>query len=1275
VGKNLVPFPPCWLRTPRPMKTARLPVLALSLLGAAACSQMATSTTESATSSRTAALRDGSEGKRGGRATRLSPQLTKSPDGRVEVYLQLPGGASADLVPAGASPGDAAVVSRVRARLAAIDAEQRPVIAAVEASGGVVTGTHRKLVNAVQAIVPVGQLRALAALPGVLAVSRVPIYERANTSAIPFTGGYRAWGLSGGAFHGKGVRIGVIDTGIDYTHADFGGPGTPEAYTSNDSAIVEAGSFPTAKVAGGRDFVGDAYDAQNNTKPKPDDDPLDCAGLEQMAISGGHGTHVAGTIAGQGVETTTGTTYAGTYDASVDPRIFRVGPGVAPEATLYALKVFGCEGSTSAVASALEWASDPNDDGDFSDRLDVINMSLGGSYGLPTPADQKQITNLTKLGTSVVVAAGNDGNTFFVTGSPATYSEVLSVAASTDTLSYATLTVNAPQSAAGDYPASEGTFTKSLLVTGDVTGEVVATLPALACSDLTNADKLAGKIALIDRGACTFVDKVARAQAAGAIAVLVVDSEDSDVPFSMGGGGGEDATIPGMMVRLADGTKIKGGLGQGLNVTLQSNKPFQIDIGADQMAGFSSRGPRLDDAAMKPEIAAPGVAISSAGVATGNGSRELQGTSMACPLVAGATALTRQAFPGAAPVDVKAALMNNTADINDGLGHFAPVSWQGAGRVKIDEALSAPVTAKMASDNGQVGVSFGAVVVAAPTTVDRSVTLTNTTSTPRSYTLSVVPTKELPGTSITPSVTTIEVPANGTAELTLSLTVTPADLPTPALDPFTPPQSRNGDYRHFLVEADGHLVLTPTGAATTPETPGLRLAYYGVVRAAGERHAANPAGCGDDFTLALTGETAAKTSFTSVFELGATYEEGKSAVGTILAIGAASDFATQADLDETTGYFAVALSKTWTTPAQGPLSLVGVNIDVDDDGDEDYVTFVEPRRRTGPYGDTIVATTYSAKTGSRVGQPRPINILPRDEGDTSPFNNDVLVLPVTATSLGLDPGAGKIYYQFFTQDLTAFTQATTDWVPFDLEHPAVDGSKGGLAGTPIYQDATSLDLHLDRARLPAESEGLEPGGAHALVLHHGNVAGKRFDVVPLPLEAIEAKIVTELSPPTPVAGAGHYGETTVTVSVRNEGPESGSLTITTIAEGATIVSRTSKNGSTVCDADASIGCTTATLATGETTQIDVVVRATSASPTLAVNVTAAARCFDAGGEETQSTSLPGVDPQGAPVLGGRVGGGFDCATVRPGEAASTRWPSILTICAAFGLGLARRRRR
>ena len=144
--------------------------------------------------------------------------------------------------------------------------------------------------------------------------------------------------------------------------------------------------------------------------PKPDPDPLD---------ESGHGTHVAGTVAGIGDG-------INTYN------------GVAPGATLHALKVFGISGSTtdSVVIAAMEYAADPNKDLDSSDRLDVVNLSLGGGYGSPNSLYDVAVKNLANGGTISVIAAGNSGDSPFIVGSPSTAAEALSVAASVDAMDH-----------------------------------------------------------------------------------------------------------------------------------------------------------------------------------------------------------------------------------------------------------------------------------------------------------------------------------------------------------------------------------------------------------------------------------------------------------------------------------------------------------------------------------------------------------------------------------------------------------------------------------------------------------------------------------------------------------------------------------------------------------------------------------------------------------------------------------------------------------------------
>ncbi len=249
-------------------------------------------------------------------------------------------------------------------------AAQNALAPAIQSQGGVILGTFQHAINGIKVRTTMDRLPALAALPGVVAVKPVTIYHATNATSVPFIGTPQVWKNPPG-LHGEHIKIAVIDSGIDYTHANFGGPGTVAAFTAAKAASASAADpsmfGPGApKVKGGIDLVGDAYDPSQTDAahaPHPDPNPLDCEG---------HGSHVAGTAAGFGV-TSVGATFAGPYDASTPNVSFRIGPGVAPLAELYAVRVLSCAGGTDVIVDALDWA--------VQNGMDVVNMSLGADYG------------------------------------------------------------------------------------------------------------------------------------------------------------------------------------------------------------------------------------------------------------------------------------------------------------------------------------------------------------------------------------------------------------------------------------------------------------------------------------------------------------------------------------------------------------------------------------------------------------------------------------------------------------------------------------------------------------------------------------------------------------------------------------------------------------------------------------------------------------------------------------------------------------------------------
>src|SRR5438046_1137244 len=260
----------------------------------------------------------------------------------------------------------------------------------IESLGGTVVASYQAAYNGITARIAHDREKELAALPGVVAVRPLQLMKPDNVRGIPLIGTPAVWQSLG--LHGEGVKIAIIDSGIDYTHANFGGPGTAAAYTAahaKETLPADPRLFgPSApRIQRGKDLAGENYDppadpllpdGKPNPKltPQPDPNPLDC---------NGHGSHVAGTAAGSGV-LADGSAYHGAYNAStISSNSWTVGPGVAPKADLYAIRVFGCVGSTNVVVDAIDWAVDPD--------MDVINMSLGSPFGSADDPDAVASTN------------------------------------------------------------------------------------------------------------------------------------------------------------------------------------------------------------------------------------------------------------------------------------------------------------------------------------------------------------------------------------------------------------------------------------------------------------------------------------------------------------------------------------------------------------------------------------------------------------------------------------------------------------------------------------------------------------------------------------------------------------------------------------------------------------------------------------------------------------------------------------------------------------------
>ena len=1028
-----------------------------------------------------------------------------SPEPEAVVYLVL------DQPPAVRRMLDARVVqlptraaAAARAQLEVVRQQQDAVAARLHEFGGRELGRASRLVNVIRVAAPGRQVSRLAALPGVSRVQPARRYYPLVSSSAPFVGAARAWSLASGGLTGQGIRIGIIDTGIDYFHAHFGGSGVATDYTGNNRTVVEPGTFPTLKVAGGYDFAGDNYNGDSSTQstPVPDPDPLDC---------NGHGTHVAGIAAGFGV-TSSGQPYSGSY-SNLNPAALAIGPGVAPEAQLYALKVFGCFGSSYLVLEALEWAADPDGDGDFIDHLDVLNISLGSDFGFSGPGDPdlEAINHLAELGCLSAIAGGNSGDVFFITSSPGAAEAAIAVASCLDDgLNGDAAQVLSPPDAAGLYPAVQALFSVPLALSGPIEAQVVYTDPTNACAGLIDPAALAGNIALIDRGDCVFVDKVQRAQEAGALAVIVVNNVAGD-PVEMGGSPSYTVTIPAVMITQAAGAQFKSQLGSNLVVRLAAGQGVSR---ADRVHISSSRGPISAGNLLKPEISAPGDSITSARHGTGSGSSVLTGSSMATPHVAGAAALLRQRRPDWSVEDLKAALMNTAHPMHDAAGFPYPPTRNGAGRLQVDRALETILTVRAESSDGLVALNLGAMEFAAPTNFTRNLVLKNHSTESVTCDISVSNRVTETGFELTPASLSVTVPGLGEVLCPVRIRVSP-DRFDRSLDP-TSVDRINGVPRTPLFEVGGDIWFF------NPVQP-VHLPWSGSVRATAEMRSASqtvlPApDVPSSAVIPLEGQSAHPQPLVSAFQLGAVsprlQDPGPAQVfADLLAVGAASDAVARGNLSQATLYFGLAAAGDWTSPLSEVIRFE-VEIDTTADGQADFTAYNDfvPLPGFTEASDVFASFVKSnlAQNGTTNGW---LNVFLPDAYDTAPFNNSVMVLPVRAAALGLLPGHGLIRYRVRSQGPSqrgSEVGEVTEWILFDAERPVLDATASGIQATPFLPDGVPFTLRLDAGA--AAVQGLARDRADLLLLHHLNTSGRRHEIV-----SVALTLAPVLTPPVQVS--------------------------------------------------------------------------------------------------------------------------------------------------------------
>ena len=980
-----------------------------------------------------------------------------------------------------------------KARRRALVGEHAVLQKRLAGSGSVVVGSTYTLANSLLVTAEPAELDRLRSLPGVVAVERVRPLERHTRTSVPFVGAPPVWLPTGAesGFTGRGIRIAIVDSGIDYLHAQFGGSGDPAEHATNDPSIVEPGSFPTAKVVGGWDFAGDDYDASGefgNTSPMPDEDPLD-------PRASGHGSHVSGIAAGLGV-LADGSTFAGPYGPGVYTNQFLIGPGVAPEASIIAYKVFGARGNTALVPLALDAAADPNRDGDTSDRVDVVNLSLGSPFATEDETGQTSaIHRLIDLGTVVVISAGNSGNTHYVVGSPGVAAKAITVANTYDDGSTSsTISVTAPAEVAGEYAMVEGVFTRPIALAGRISAQVVATLPSNACQDgdngrVTNASEVKGRIALIDRGTCFFSSKIRAAQQAGAVAVVMVNNVDG-FPIPMGGSGDtSDIRIPGVMISRTDGAILRRRLAEGLVITLEPRSATVRPELADRLNDSSSRGPVAHSSRLKPDLSAPGSSIPSARAGYGTEAVSMSGTSMSAPHVAGAAALLRQARPTWAPSDIKAALMNTAVRTTNGDGVAYPESRVGAGRVVVTGALETSVIARNASAPDEVSISMGALELAAPRTEERRVRLANKGQRSVTLTLSASNTVGAAAARMVPLSNQVTVPAGQEVSVAFRFEADPAGVG----DEPTTGDVQGTRFRPKMPEASGQLwfhggpvpIHVPWHAIVRPLAPAR----------AGALRIGLPAGSGTvPVPLPTVREGPQSPGLVGVFQLGGTSPSRNLAfpngAGDLLAWGAATD---QPGGDPASAriFFGLATAGKWITP-QRAFSALDVEIDLDNNGTVDarVVNTTAGNLNGDDIDDDSLSNDFlmsAARTliGTNWVEGGTLNVLDPRSRDTALFHNGVLVHSVPASALGL--GGRLTSFRYRVRVSTEGANETTGWASFNPAAPQVATEAPGLEGTPWFPEGQRLRLRVAR------------GGSvvQALLLHLHNAVGSQAEVVRL----------------------------------------------------------------------------------------------------------------------------------------------------------------------------------
>lgn len=669
---------------------------------------------------------------------------------------------------------------QIAARKAQIAAERVGTELRIRALGGTVTHRYDTLINGIAVTLSDSAAAELAQMPNVRGVYPVTRHRALLDHAAKvhrITDAVQSL-ANGMADAGKGIKIGMLDTGIDVTHPAFQGFSTPipDGYPKVSAETEMANT--NNKI-----IVARVY--------------LSMQGATDMV---GHGTGTSAIAAGLTADPAT----AGVKGV---PPI----TGVAPAAWLGNYNVFDDDGFTDSATFQMALQDALND------GMNVVNYSVGGpivSANLNNSAEARAINAAVAAGMLVVAAAGNEGEYVNLDAGvierypgggtinePAALPSVIGVGSNPNdrTLGFAVAADTAV------YPALVPD--SQLTLGGQITGvmALVSTLDTdgLGCAALPSKS-LEGKIAVIKRGTCNFSVKLDNAQAAGAAAAIVYDHTDEAL-FSMSVA---DATLPATMISRASGADLLARLAA--NSTLQGladfNGTYPLPQSADRVSSFSSTGP-TPGGALKPDLVATGDPVITADTTVFEQFGEYppymvldgfggSGTSFSAPFVTGSIAVLMGARPGLTAAQYRSLVSNSAAVLKNGDGVALAPQTAGSGRLDLFAAIKNPLAAVPSTLTFSVpattGVTSGAgseAGAANTKTLTQNLAITNIGSAGDTFTVAVTP---INTDGTIPSVDTPTFTLNPGESKTLILTLADSGLPT-------------GEYHGFVT-------ITGTGA-------------------------------------------------------------------------------------------------------------------------------------------------------------------------------------------------------------------------------------------------------------------------------------------------------------------------------------------------------------------------------------------------------------------------------------------------------------------------------